>query len=186
MSQTIWGPIIYIITYSIRPLTLLPGSAMTILAGVFFGLWGGIIYTIIGGNISSSIAYCVGRFFSSEKLKSTQTSYLGFIKKRPFESVLVARLSFVPYDLVNYGAGIIHLPFTPYIFATIIGTLLGTTTFVAIGAAISVEEFIENGVSTNVIDARFITLSVGILLLSIIIAGLIRSYKKTTTPTVSK
>lgn len=167
------APLIYIILYTIRPLTFFPATALTILSGVFFGLWG-IIYTIIGANISASLAYLVGRYFSSANATPTPffKGKLGILKDNPFLTILTMHLAFIPFDVVNYGAGLLRVPFVPYVNATFLGTLLGITTFVTIGASLSVEEFMKNGVSTDAIDTQFISMSALIFFISLSIAKL--------------
>jgi uncharacterized membrane protein YdjX (TVP38/TMEM64 family) len=81
-------------------------------------------------------------------------------------------LAFIPFDVVNYGAGLLRVPFVPYVNATFLGTLLGITTFVTIGASLSVEEFMKNGVSTDAIDTQFISMSALIFFISLSIAKL--------------
>lgn len=169
ITASVWAPLLYILVYTIRPITFFPGTALTVLSGVFFGLWG-ILYTIIGANLSATLAYFIGRFFSKSKSTSA-TSRLGRLaeagQKHPFLSVLTMRLTFMPFDVVNYGAGLLKFPFMPYITATILGTILGIATFVAIGASLSVEEFIENGITADAIDSTFILLSAVIFLVSL-------------------
>ena len=80
------------------------------------------------------------------------------------------RLIFLPYDAVNYGAGFLKIPYLPYLTATIVGTLLGIATFVAIGASISVEEFKTNGITTNAINGSFLVLSALIFIISLAVA----------------
>ncbi len=172
ITSTAWGPLLYILAYTIRPLTFFPGTALTILSGVFFGLWG-ILYTIIGANFSATLAYTVGRFFSTNtKNTGLLKGSIELLQKNPFMAILTMRLTFFPYDVVNYGAGLVRVPFTPFILATIVGTLLGIATFVAIGAAISVEEFIKNGITADAIDTRFIIFSVIIFIASHVAAKL--------------
>jgi pyruvate/2-oxoglutarate dehydrogenase complex dihydrolipoamide dehydrogenase (E3) component/uncharacterized membrane protein YdjX (TVP38/TMEM64 family) len=176
ISSTAWGPLIYILAYTIRPLTFFPGTALTVLSGVFFGLWGGIIYTIIGANLSASLAYLVGKYFS-KKTSSTKTALSRFadsLRQNPFIAVLTMRLTFMPFDLVNYGAGLFRVAFAPYILATIIGTVLGITTFVAIGASLSVEEFAANGITGDAIEAKFIIFSVAIFITSLAVSKLLK------------
>ncbi len=175
ITSTYWGPLLYILAYAIRPLTFFPGTALTILSGVFFGLFG-IIYTIIGANLSAMLAYGVGRFFSQSNTdkKSLLAKWTAPLQKHPFLTILTMRLTFFPFDMVNYGAGLFRVPFTPYLIATILGTLLGITTFVAIGASLSVEEFLKDGITTEAIDSKFIILSVVIFIVSLAIAKIFK------------
>ena len=176
ITSSVWAPLLYILAYTIRPITFFPGTALTILSGVFFGLWG-ILYTMIGANLSASVAYFIGRFFSKKETIAT-TSVLGrwveLCQKNPFISILTMRLTFMPFDVVNYGAGLLKVPYLPYTIATILGTILGTATFVAIGASLSVEEFTKNGVTVDAIDTKFILLSVLIFLASLGVSKIIQ------------
>lgn len=177
ISSSVWGPWLYIFAYTIRPITFLPGTALTILSGVFFGVWGGIFYTIIGANLSALFAYAIGRFFGGKNSKSDNDSvgrFIGPMRRNPFMSILAMRLLFLPYDAVNYGAGFLKIPLVPYMVATFIGTLLGIATFVAVGASISIEEFTENGITTDAVNPTFLIISGLIFLTSFIIASVIK------------
>jgi pyruvate/2-oxoglutarate dehydrogenase complex dihydrolipoamide dehydrogenase (E3) component/uncharacterized membrane protein YdjX (TVP38/TMEM64 family) len=177
ITLTAWGPMLYILAYTIRPITFLPGTALTILSGVFFGLTGGIIYTIIGANLSATLAYCIGRFFSGttrEKSNGFIGRFAASCRENPFTAILTMRLIFLPFDGVNYGAGFLKIPYMPYITATIIGTLLGIATFVAIGAAVSIEDFTQNGITAGAIDSTFLLLSALVFIISIGIARLLK------------
>jgi uncharacterized membrane protein YdjX (TVP38/TMEM64 family) len=88
------------------------------------------------------------------------------------------RLTFFPFDLVAYGAGLLRIPFSPFLFATFLGTLLGIGTFVAIGASISVEEFAKNGITVDAINLNYILISVTIFIISHIVAEVVRRKKK--------
>ncbi len=182
ISTTVWGPLLYMLAYTIRPLTFFPGTALTILSGVFFGLWG-ILYTIIGANLSAALAYGVGRFFSTPSPDATSllTRFSTPLRTHPFSTILMMRLTFFPFDLVNYGAGFLRTPFAPYILATIIGTILGIATFVSIGASLSVEEFIANGITPDAIDSTFFILSGVIFVASLLLAKLIQRHRQKAT-----
>src|SRR3972149_11621495 len=61
-SYGAWGPIAYIIFYSIAPSLMLPGVPITVVGGVLFGPFGGTIYTSIGATIGASIAFLISRY----------------------------------------------------------------------------------------------------------------------------
>ncbi len=46
------------------------------------------------------------------------------------------RLVYAPYDLVNYLAGSLKIRWTPFILATVLGSLPGTLSFVLFGASV--------------------------------------------------
>jgi len=178
-TNSTWGPLLYILAYTLRPLTFFPGTALTVLSGVFFGLWG-ILHTIIGANLSATLAYFVGRFFSRERFEPGSGlfgSMKNTLQKNPFVSVLTMRLTFLPFDGVNYGAGLLRVPFWPYLAATFIGTILGIITFVSLGASLSIEEIKQSGFSLDIINGRFLALSAVIFILSLVVTRFIPKRK---------
>jgi len=178
-TMSMWGPIIFMVLYAVRPLILFPATLLTALSGTLFGFWWGIFYTILGENASANFAYSIGRFFGKDlRLEETFIgNWIGWLTKRPFESVLFMRLFYVPFDLANYGSGVIKVAWPSYALATFIGILPGLTTFVALGAAISVDEFRENGLSFNAFDPKFLALSVVIFIASLILSRWLRRFK---------
>lgn len=179
VSMTVWGPLVYILAYMIRPLTFFPGTLLTILSGVFFGFWYGLLYTIIAANLSALVAYFTGKFFAQNlKLEDTVIgNWVNFLQKNPFEAVLTLRLIFLPFDLVSYAAGILRLPTASFLLATFVGTLLGIATFVSVGASLDVNVFRENGLTPDVIDWRFGVLSAVIFAVSIGASKIFKRWK---------
>jgi len=179
VTMTVWGPLIYILAYTIRPLTFLPGTALTILSGIFFGFWTGTILTIIAANLSAAVAYITGRFFGGNlKLEdSIIGNSVSALRNNTFSAVLTMRLIFLPFDLVSYAAGIIKTKFIPFMGATVLGTLLGIATFVSVGASIDIESFRQNGITIDVIDANFIILSALVFVASLGISKLLKRWQ---------
>jgi uncharacterized membrane protein YdjX (TVP38/TMEM64 family) len=147
--------------YTLRPLIFFPATLLTALSGALFGLWWGLLYTVIATNLSANFAYAVGRFFGQDL--RLEDSYLGkyieWIKARPFESILFMRLFYVPFDLANYGAGILKVHWGSYALATAVGIFAGSTIFVILGAAVSVTSLMENGITFDALDPKFVLLS---------------------------
>ena len=176
-TMSMWGPIIYIALYTVRPLIFFPATLLTALSGALFGLWWGIIYTVIGENFSANLAYWIGRFFGNGfRLEdSFFGNWIEWLRSRPFESVLFMRLFYVPFDLANYGSGVLKVSWPSYALATLIGIMPGLTTFVALGAAVDVEGIRMNGLGIDAFDPAYLALSVSIFVVSIV---LMRTLKK--------
>lgn len=150
LSFSIWGPAIYIGLYIIRPLIFFPATLITLIGGFIFGPLWGILYAIIGSNASAMLAYVVGRYFGaglldSEKGKGLLNKYAARMKENSFESVLIMRLLFLPYDLVHYVAGFLGINWRAFITATAIGALPGTISFVLFGASFGMLMEVLNG-----------------------------------------
>lgn len=177
-TSTLWGPVVYMVLYAIRPLILFPATLLTALSGLLFGFWWGIFYTVIGENASASLAYWIGRFFGKDmKLEdSIIGNWVEALRERPFVTVLFMRLFYVPFDLTNYGSGILKITWPAYGTATLIGIMPGLTTFVALGAALDLQRFNENGLTFDVFDPRFLASSVVIFIVSLGLSKLLKRW----------
>lgn len=136
------GPVLYMMAYVLRPLIFFPATVLTALSGALFGLWLGILFTIIGENGSANLAYWIGRFFGKDSHLEDNRLFGKFIvkaRKEPFVAVLLMRFLYVPFDLTNYGSGIMGIKWRAYALATVIGILPGLITFVALGASVNID-----------------------------------------------
>lgn len=145
LLQTPIGPLLFIVIYTLRPLAFFSAALLTVAAGAIFGLIPGVIYTIIGSNLSATVAYLLGYFLGKGLIDETKSTgivanYANRMRRNSFETVFIMRLIFLPYDLVNYLAGILHIKYVPFILATILGSISGTFTFVLAGASLEIEE----------------------------------------------
>tara|TARA_B100002051_G_scaffold276170_3_gene322917 strand:- start:2855 stop:4939 length:2085 start_codon:yes stop_codon:yes gene_type:complete len=178
-TSTAWGPLVYIVLYAVRPLILFPATLLTALSGALFGLWWGIIFTVIGENASANFAYWIGRFFGKDlKLEDTIIgNWVEKLRSNSFEAVLLMRLFYFPFDLTNYGSGVVKAKWNEYFFATLIGIMPGLTTFVALGAAVDLEEFRTMGLTFDALDPKFLALSVTIFITSLFLSKFLKRWK---------
>ncbi|MEM9017194.1 MAG: VTT domain-containing protein, partial [Verrucomicrobiota bacterium] len=68
-SLGFWGPLVFIVLYIIATVLILPGAAMTPLAGLLFGLGWGTLWVVIASNIGASIAFVLGRTLAREAIE---------------------------------------------------------------------------------------------------------------------
>jgi uncharacterized membrane protein YdjX (TVP38/TMEM64 family) len=61
---------IYIAIYMLRPVVFFPATLVTMAAGFLYGPVLGILYALIASNLSSLVAYLIGRFFGGSFLSS--------------------------------------------------------------------------------------------------------------------
>jgi uncharacterized membrane protein YdjX (TVP38/TMEM64 family) len=174
LTRGIWGPLVYILLYAVRPLILFPSTLLTLAGGFVFGPVLGVLYTIIASNISSTIAFFVGRFFGEGLLKDDGSDsliqrYARRMRENSFETVMVMRFIFLPYDAVSYLAGFLRIKFWPFIFATALGSIPGTIAFIGFGA--SIESF--NGVLPK-LNPVTLGISVVIFIISIVLSRLFK------------
>ncbi len=177
-TNTVYGPLVYIVLYAIRPIILFPATLLTALSGALFGFWWGILYTILGENASANFAYWIGRFFGKNlRLEDTLIgNWVQALRKNGFEAVLLMRLFYVPFDLTNYGSGIVKVKWSKYTLATLIGIMPGLTTFVALGAAVDIDEFQMNGLSFDAFNPKFLALSITIFVVSLFLSKVLKRW----------
>ena len=177
LTGSLLGPVFYMVIYALRPLLFFPATILTLLGGFLFGPIG-ILWTVLGSNASAMVAYGVGRYFGqgvldNEEETSVIQKYTQRMRQNSFETVLIMRLLFLPYDLVNYAAGFLKIKWQPFILATAIGSIPGTISFVLLGGSFgTLDELVSGEVNVNPVT---LILSVVLILASI---GLSRFIKR--------
>ncbi len=137
-----WAVPAYLAVSVVRPVVLFPAVILTVVAGVLFGPVVGVVVAVVGSNASALLVHTIGGraaprdTLASDDVASTARSWAVRLRANAFESVLVMRLLFLPYDAVNLACGVLRVPRRPFIVATAIGSVPGTVAFVLIGASI--------------------------------------------------
>lgn len=161
------GPVgwfVFMAVYAVAVFALVPGSFLTLAAGVAFGLWG--FPLVAGGAImGAALAFLAGRYLVRDRVRAA-------ISERPrlraidtaigeegWKIVALMRLSpLVPFSLQNWVFGATSVGFLPYFLATSFGILPGTLLYVWIGSL--------GGAAASAEDAdslKFVFFGIGIL-----------------------
>ncbi len=176
LTNGFYGSLGYILIYALRPLLFIPSTLLTLLGGFLFGPIG-ILYTIIGSNISAMLAYFVGSYFGQGVLEDKESAgiiqqYTQRMRQNSFETVLIMRLVLLPYDLVNYAAGFLKIHWPAFLAATAIGSLPGTVSVVLFGASFgTLEELLAGDVQLNPVT---LLVSFALVALSIVLSRLMK------------
>lgn len=141
ISSTVYGPLLFVAAFVLRPVLFIPATMMTVISGFIFGPAFGLAYALIGDVASASAGYFIGRYFGEDFLKTAEE--ITFIKKNArqmrensFVTVLVLRFLILPQDLVNYASGFLKIRWFSYAIATAIGALPGIIVFSQFGASL--------------------------------------------------
>ncbi|HCI43997.1 MAG TPA: TVP38/TMEM64 family protein [Candidatus Omnitrophica bacterium] len=138
-SFGIWGPVIYIVLYVLRPLILFPAAVFSASAGAIWGLQG-LLYLLIGANLSAIAEFIIARYFAREAveklIKGKFNSIDQAVEKNGFVTVLLIRLiPNVAWDIQNLALGLTKVKFRDYVLATLIGILPGSFALVYFGSS---------------------------------------------------
>ncbi len=139
----VWGPALVVVFYIVGAVFMLPGSVLTIGAGVLFGVVWGTVTVSIASTLGAGAAFLVGRTLARDWVARKVSANPKFaaiddaVGREGFKIVLLTRLSPVfPFNLLNYAYGLTKVPFWKYILASWIGMLPGTLMYVYVGAAV--------------------------------------------------
>ena len=140
-SFGVWGPVLYIIVYVLRPLILFPAGVLSASAGLIWGAAKGFFILQIGANISSTVEFLIARSFGREMVKKYFKGKMANldekIEKHGFLTVLLIRLiPNLPWDVQNLSLGLTRVKFRDYFFATLIGIMPGSFAFVYFGSSL--------------------------------------------------
>ena len=136
----VWSPFIFIAIYVLSSIFFVPSAIFTFAAGVLFGLWRGIVFSLIGLGIGSVSAFSLGRYLARDWLTRVFSKNKNFhlldeaVRKKGWKIVLLARLSPIsPFLLANYGFGTTKISARRYFLASVIGSIPSTAVYVYLG-----------------------------------------------------
>ena len=134
------APIAFMLIYVVATVAFLPGSVLTLGAGVLFGVVWGSIYVFVGATLGATLAFLVGRYLArgwiSKKIAGNEkfSAIDRAVGKEGFKIVLLTRLSPIfPFNLLNYGLGVTGVSLKDYVLASV-GMIPGTIMYVYIGS----------------------------------------------------
>ncbi len=160
------GWLIFIVVYALTSFVLIPGSILSIGAGVAYGLWA-FPLVIIGAVLGSAISFLAARYVFHDRVQEKINSYPRFkavneaIRDEGWRVVLLLRLSpALPFSLQNWFLGVMPVGFWPAQIATLFGIMPGTLLYIWI-ASLGGEAAAEGGMDTSM--ARYVVLGLGLL-----------------------
>lgn len=169
-----WGPVAFVAVYLARPLLFFSAAILTVAGGFLFGAAGGIALVLLASNGSALVAYGIARWLgggagAGPGSTGRMARWTRRLRDRSFETVIVMRLLYLPYDLVSYLAGAVRIHPVAFIAGTAIGSAPATVAFVLAGA--SLESF-DGGVPA--IDAPVLAASAVLLVVGVGLAEVLR------------
>ncbi len=170
------------VSFLIRPILLLPSTLLVVAAGYLYGIVFGFLLSMVATLLSLVISYYLAAYFRPKQLSSADDSKTGLgknfvtrLQQNTFESTLIARLIFMPGDVVNFAAGFCKVNLPAFLLASAIGGTPGGLMAVLAGA--SIEGDFDAG-NINIRISYLIAASL-ILLASLGLSWLIRKKRST-------
>jgi len=136
-----WGPVIFISIYIAACVLFIPGSILTLGAGVLFGVVKGSLIVSVAATLGASCAFLVGRYFArvwvAQKIEGNPRfkAIDEAVAREGWKIVGLVRLSPIfPFNLLNYAFGLTKVSLRDYFLASWIGMIPGTVMYVYIGS----------------------------------------------------
>ncbi len=121
-----FGPLIFLGLFALAPFAMIPAALLGIVAGAAYGPIIGILLTLVGCNLAACIGYALGRWSHQPQPAAGRLVRLrSWLCSNSFRAVLVARLTFLPYDAVSFLAGSLRIKFGRFLAANTFGVLPG-------------------------------------------------------------
>jgi uncharacterized membrane protein YdjX (TVP38/TMEM64 family) len=119
-----------------------PRTAFTLAAGLLFGPALGIVIVVVASTISAVIALLLVRALGWQLTGVVShpavASVDARLRARGWPAILSLRMiPAVPFSVLNYAAGASAVRLIPYLLATLVGLLPGTTAVVVLGDALT-------------------------------------------------
>lgn len=153
IDQTGWlGIFVFIAIYIAACVFFVPGSMLTLGAGVVFGVIKGSIIVSLASTSGATAAFVIGRYLAREWISSKIEGNAKFeaideaIGREGWRIVGLVRLSPIfPFNLLNYAFGITRISLGQYVLASWVGMMPGTIMYVYLGSLAGSLATIGNG-----------------------------------------
>ena len=110
-------------------MVIFPTALLSIQSGAIWGPVWGTVYTVLASTIASIIPYLLAKYLGHDFVwkfmggAKARICERFFVKNGLVTILLVRFIPVLPWDAVNYGAGLCGFRFRDYVIATLIGTI---------------------------------------------------------------
>ena len=138
------APLVFIAIYVVATVAFLPGTPLSLLAGLVFGPVLGTLWAVIGATIGATLAFLVGRYAArglvegwtsnNERVKKLDEG----VEKQGWRMLLITRL--VPvfsFNLQNYAYGITKIGLGTYVLLTAVCIIPGAAVYTFAGGSLA-------------------------------------------------
>jgi pyruvate/2-oxoglutarate dehydrogenase complex dihydrolipoamide dehydrogenase (E3) component/uncharacterized membrane protein YdjX (TVP38/TMEM64 family) len=157
---------VYFVIYVVATSLSFPGAALlTIIGGMIFGLWVGLLLVSFASSLGATLAFLVSRFLLRDWVQSKFANYLGAVNKGiekdgAFYLFSLRLIPVVPFWVINLVMGVTPMKAVVFYLVSQVGMLAGTAVYVNAGAELgAVEEFSTAGILSLPLLLSFVMLA---------------------------
>ena len=138
----VWGPVVFVLGYTVATVAFIPGSLLTLAGGAIFGLAEGTALVFAGASLGATAAFLASRYMvrgAIERRVAAEPRFAAIdraVGREGFKIVLLLRLTpVVPFVLLNYALGLTRVKLRDYVLA-FSGMLPATLLYVYYGKVV--------------------------------------------------
>ncbi len=142
------GPLVFIVLSALLTVAFFPGPLLSGASGLLFGTALGTPVSIVAATLGATLAALVSRFIARDAVAEVGgprvLAIRNWVSRRGFTGVLLLRLMpGIPYNAVNYGVGLTHVPMGVFALATAIGCAPRAFAYTALGGQLGSFDSVE-------------------------------------------
>lgn len=133
--------VVYLATYTVASMLLLPAALLSIGAGVTWGTIGGVAIAVPATTLAASASFIVSRYFFSGRFrawllgKPRLSAVERAVNDKGAVLVFLLRLSpLLPFPILNYVFGLTRIPYRRFAVATFFGMIPITMMWTYVGS----------------------------------------------------
>lgn len=135
------GPVLFVAASSALTVAFFPGPVLAGASGLVFGTALGFPVSLVSAVLGATLACAVARWWAHDAVAEVAgprvQAFRAFVGRRGFLAVLYARITpGVPYNAVNYAAGLTPVPIAVFAAATAIGAAPRAFAYTALGGQV--------------------------------------------------
>jgi uncharacterized membrane protein YdjX (TVP38/TMEM64 family) len=130
------APIVFVAIYVVATVAFLPGTPLSLLAGLVFGPVFGALWAVIGATIGATLAFLVGRYAArglverwtaeNERVRRLDEG----VQRHGWRMLILTRLVPVfPFNLQNYAYGLTKIGLGTYVLLTAVCIIPGAAAY---------------------------------------------------------
>ncbi len=138
------APLVFIAIYAVATVAFLPGTPLSLLAGLVFGPVLGTLWAVVGATIGATLAFLVGRYAArglvegwtakDERVKKLDEG----VERQGWRMLVITRLvPLFPFNLQNYAYGVTKIGLGTYVLLTAICIIPGAAVYTFAGGSLA-------------------------------------------------
>lgn len=160
------APLVFILGYAVATVAFLPGTPLTLLAGLAFGPILGTLYVMVGATAGLTLAFLVARYAArglvaswveeNERLQKLD----GEVERQGWRILVITRLvPLFPFNLQNYAYGLTKIGLGTYVLVSAICIIPGVVAYTFAGGSVTSGDLTRTFIYLGIAAVFFVLLS---------------------------